>query len=47
MSVPKTELIIKTLEDEAKRLVEAEEYEEALEALTILYDFLDPEKDDE
>ena len=47
MSDPATELIVKTLEDEVKRLVEAEEYDEALQALNVLHDFLGLERVDE
>lgn len=46
MNDPATELIIKTLEDEVKRLAEAEEYDEALQALNVLYDFLGLERED-
>lgn len=44
MSDQASESIIKTLEDEINRLVEAEEYDEALEALNVLQDFLGLER---
>lgn len=40
------EQIIKTLKGEVKRLVEAEEYDEALQALNVLHDFLGRERGD-
>jgi len=42
-----TKLIIKSLEDEVKRLIEAEEYDEALQAINVLYDFFGLERIDE
>ena len=42
-----TKLGIKALEGEVKRLVEAEEYDEALQALDTLLAYLGLERDDE